>query len=72
MIETQDQRDKLRRLEKLSREERAARYATRMGTPEHMLEEHGLVEVEKGCPICEERKRKARERVKRYRTKVKG
>lgn len=71
MIETQDQRDKRQNLEKVSRDERAKRYAETMGTPEHMLEKHGIIEKETACPICEKRKRQLRERVKRYRSKKK-
>jgi len=38
-------------------------------TDEHMRKEHGIILTDPPCPICEERKRKARERVKRYRSK---
>lgn len=40
-------------------------------TEEHLLSEHGLSTTSVPCPICEERKRKSRERVKRHRSKSK-
>jgi len=78
MIETKESREEF---EKRREKARAAMKAAIRGElpfseenapqarEEHMKSEHGLIVENTLCPICEDRKRKARERVKRYRSK---